>query len=242
MAWRDRIRTLFRLALLFTVLIAVAVVSAVTTIRLSIRGRQQQMPQLVGAPFDAAQRVASDLGIVLKVEDKVFSPKYGPNQIVSQQPAPGTPIKVGQHVHVLVSLGPPHVAVPDLVGSSRRAAQISAIQRGLSIGNVAALPWAGAEVDQVVAQDPAAAAPDVRSPVVNLLVSTGEPLPSYVCPSFVGQNMAAVRREIEKASLKVGDVTPIPTDAAPKGSILFQSPAPGSKIGADVVFSFQIAE
>jgi len=241
MSLRDRIRTLFRLFLLFTVLVAVAMISAITTIRLSIRGRQETMPQLVGAPVDAAQRVTSELGMVLKIEDKVFSSKYTLNQIVSQQPAPGTRIKVGQHVHVLVSLGPPRVAVPNLVGSSLRAAQISAIQRGLSVGNIAVLPWRGAGADQVVAQDPLAAAPDVHSPVVNLMVSLGEPQPAYLCPNFVGQRLATVERELEKAHLKVGEVTPIPTDVAPKGSILFQSPPPGSKIGTDAVFAFQVA-
>jgi len=242
MSLRERISTLFRLFLLFTVLVAVALISAVTTIRLSIRGRQESMPRLVGAPVEAAQRVISELGLVLKVEDKVFSAKYAANQIVSQQPPPGTRIKVGQHVHVLVSLGPPRVAVPNLTGSSLRAAQISTIQRGLSVGNVASLPWPGTEPDQVIGQDPPPAAPDVHSPVINLLVSQGEPEASFLCPSFVGQPLATVRRELAKAKLKIGDVTPIPTDAVPKGSILFQSPAPGSKIGSDVVFTFQVAD
>ncbi len=242
MALGARIRTLLRLFLLLTVLLAVALISAITTIRLSIRGRQESMPQLVGAPVDAAQGVVGELGLVLKIEDKVFSTKYAADQIVSQQPLPGTRIKAGQHVHVMVSLGPPRVAMPDLVGSSARAAQISATQRGLSVGNVAAIPWQGAEADQVVAQDPPPATTDVRSPVVNLLVSQGEPQPAYLCPNFVGQPLARVRRELDKENLKIGEVTPIPTDAAPRGSILFQSPAPGSKIGTDVVFSFQVAE
>lgn len=242
MALGNRIRTILRLLLLLTVLAAVALVSAITTIRLTIRGRQQTMPQLVGAPLDAAQRVTAELGMVLKVEDKVFSARFAPSQIVSQQPSPGTRIKVGQHVHVLVSLGPPRADIPNLVGTSLRAAQITAIQRGLSVGGVAAMPWPGSGNDQVVAQDPPPSAADVYSPVVNLLVSLGEPLPAYLCPNFVGQPVAAVRRELEKENLKIAGVTSIPTTAAPKGSILFQSPPPGSKIGPDAVFTFQVAE
>lgn len=237
-----RIRTLFRFFLLLAVLSAVALISMITTIRLSIRGRQESMPQLVGAPIDAAQGVVSEFGLVLKVVDKVFSEEYAANQIVSQQPPPGTRIKVGQHVHVMVSLGPPRMTVPNLVGSSARAAQISAGQRGLSVGNIAEIPWQGAPADRVVAQDPPPATTDVHGPVVNLLVSRGEPQPAYLCPSFVGQRLSRVQRELEEANLKVGEVTPIPTDAAPRGSILFQSPPPGSRIAADVVFTFQIAE
>ncbi len=242
MSLEKKFRALLRLFLLFTVLLAVALVSAITTIRLSIRGRQESLPQLVGAPQDAADRVVRGLGMKLKVEDKVYSTRYGADQIVSQQPTPGTRIKSGQHVHVLVSLGPPRVAIPDLAGSSLRASQIIALQRGLSVRNVAAVPWPGKASDQVVAQDPPPAATDVYSPAINLLVSEGEPPPAFLCPNFVGRPIAGIRRELEQAKLKIGDVTPIPTDTAPKGFVLFQSPPPGSKIGSDAVFTFQVAE
>lgn len=242
MSLRERIRTLFRLFMLFTVLVAVALISAITTIRLSIHGRQQTMPTLVGAPLDAAQRVTSGLGLELTVEDKLFSSQHPANHIVSQQPPAGTRIKVGQHVHVLVSLGPPRVTVPKLMGSSLRAAQITAIQRGLSVGNVASIPWPGTEPDQVVAQDPPPSAANVLSPVVNLLISRGETPSAYVCPNFVGQPLAGVRRELEKAGFKVGPITPIASDVAPKGTIAAQAPPAGSKIGPESVFSFEVVD
>ena len=242
MSLRERIRTLFRLFMLFTVLVAVALISAITTIRLSIHGHQEAMPTLVGTPLDAAQRMTSGLGLELTVEDKLFSTQYPANQIVSQQPPPGTRIKVGQHVHVLVSLGPPRVAVPNLMGSSLRAAQITAIQRGLSVGDVASVPLPGTEPDQVVAQDPPPSAANVLSLVVNLLVSRGETPPAYVCPNFVGQPLASVRRELEKVGFKIGQITPIASDSTPKGTIATQTPPPGSKIGPESVFSFEVAE
>jgi beta-lactam-binding protein with PASTA domain len=242
MGLREQVGKLFRLFLLFTVLVAVALISAVTTIRLTIHGRQETVPDLVGKTLDAAQKDASSLGLEIKVEDKLFSGKFPPTQIVSQQPQPGTPIKAGQLIHVLVSLGPPRVVVPNLVGSSLRAAQITAIQRGLTMGSVAVLPLAGGEPDQVLAQDPPPASPEVHTPVVNFLVATNALPPSYLCPNFVGQPLAAVRRDLEKAGLKVGETIPVVTDAAPKGTILTQVPPAGSKIAADTVFSFQVSE
>jgi serine/threonine-protein kinase len=228
--------------MMLALLATVALASAITTIRLSLRGRQETMPQLVGAPLEAAEKVVAEMGLAVRVEDKVYSPKYASGQIVSQQPAPGTRIKAGQNVHVLVSLGPPRVTIPDLTGSSLRAAQINALQRGLSVRNVAVVPWPGKEADQVVAQDPAPASTDIYSPAINLLVSSGESPPAFLCPNFVGRPIAAVRKELEQAKLKIGNVMPIPTPTAPKGTVLFQSPPPGSKIGPDVAFTFQVAE
>jgi beta-lactam-binding protein with PASTA domain len=242
MTLRAQIRKLFRLFLLFTVLVTVALVSAVTTIRFTIHGHQETMPKFVGMTLEAAQRGAGNLGLTMKVEDKVYSTLQPANQIVSQEPPAGTRIKAGQHVHVLVSLGPPRVAVPNLVGSSLRAAQITAVQRGLSVANVAALPWAGTEADQVVAQDPPPSAATVHSPAISLLVSLSEEPPAYLCPDLTGQPLAAVRRQVEAAGMKVGQVTSFPAQNAPTGTILSQAPAPGNKIGPGTVFAFQVAE
>jgi serine/threonine-protein kinase len=242
MSVRDRIRALFRLFLLFTVLVAVALISAITTIRLSIRGHQQTMPNLVGLQLETAQRLTSGLGFELKVEDKLFSAEYGANQIVSQMPPPGTRVKMGQHIHVLVSLGPPQVTVPNMLGSSVRAAKITALQRGLTLGDIAVVHWPGVEPEQVVAQDPSPATTEVRSPAVNLLVSLGGASESFLCPSFLGQPISDVRRTLEKSGFKVGSVTSIPAGAAEKGVILAQSPPAGSKIGPSTVFDFQVSQ
>jgi len=236
---RDRLRSLFRLFLLFTVLVAVALLSAITTIRLTIHGRQESMPRLVGTPLDAAQRITSGLGLELKIEDKIYSTQYAANQVAQQMPPPGTPLKIGQHVHILVSLGAPQLTVPNLIGTSLRAARITATQRGMTLGDVAVIPWAS-EPDQVVAQDPPFGAAEVRAPTVNLLISRGENPPTFLSPRFIGKPLTEVRRVLEKSGFKLGQVTTVPTDGSSQGIILTQSPAPGSNIGADAVFSFQV--
>jgi len=237
----DRLRTVFRLFLLLAVLAAVAVVSAITTIRIATHGRQENMPKLVGTSLESAQRITASLGLELKVVDKLYSPQYPANTVAQQMPPQGTPLKMGQRVHVLVSLGPPNVTVPNLVGASVRAARISAMEHGLSVGDVALIPWPG-DIDQVVAQDPPAATADERSPVVNLLVSGGEQPPSFLCPRFIGQPLVNVSRILAKNSFKIGPLVPIITEGGPKGIVLTQSPASGSKIGRDAVFSLQVAE
>jgi len=241
MSVRDRILTLFRLLLLFTVLLAVALISAITTIRFTIRGHQETMPNLVGRTLEAGQRISSSLGLETKIEGKVFNNQYPANSIVSQVPAAGTRIKVGQHVHVLVSLGQPRVKVPDVVGASTRAAQITAIQDGLTVGDVAAIHWPGSAVDRVVAQEPPPSSAEVHSPALNVLVSLGSAPESYKCPDFLGRSLPEVRRVLQQHGVKVGSATPIPAPGKPLGIIVGQSPEAGSRIEADAVFNFQVA-
>jgi serine/threonine-protein kinase len=192
-------------------------------------------------PVDKAQRALANLGLELKIEDKLYSDRYPANQIISQVPASETRMKLGQHVHVLVSLGPRQVAVPNLVGSSARAAEIEAVQRGLTLGEVARTYLPGTNADQVVAQDPPAAGAAVHAPKVDFLVSLGEPTPGFECPRLVGRPFIEVRRELEAAGFKIAQVVSVPTTGAPSGTILSQSPTPGSRIGPETAFNFQVA-
>jgi beta-lactam-binding protein with PASTA domain len=242
MSFGQRVRTLFRLSLLLTFLVAVALISAITTIRLTIHGRQQTMPNLVGVALESAKRTAGWAGLDMVVQDKVFSTQYAAGQIVSQIPPANTRIKAGQRAHVLVSLGRPQVQIPNLTGSSFRAARIMVLQRGLTMGNVTTVPWPQSEVDQVVAQDPPPAS-EAHSLAMNFLVSLGErPVEDVLCPSFIGRSFPEVRRVLEKAGFKVGGVTTIPTTDATKNAILSQSPPPGSKIGPGTKFDFQATQ
>src|SRR5574337_2075110 len=137
----DKVRTVLRLLFLVAVLMMISVVSAITTIRLTIHGRQETLPSLVGMPIAQARNTVRALGLNLDVEDRLYSDKIAPDAVVSQMPAAGTSIKPQQQVHVLLSLGPQKVSVLDLIGRSIRAARITAVERGLTIGDVAALYW-----------------------------------------------------------------------------------------------------
>jgi len=258
MGFLSRIRSILRLFVLFAVLATVALVSAITTIRLTIHSGEEKAPDLVGLSLEEAERRAGSLGLGIKVEDHLFSSKYAENHIASQAPSPGDSTKAGQDIHVLVSLGTPRVPVPDLVGESVRAAQVTAVQGGLTLGDVAAVHWNGVAADGVVAQEPPPTAQPARSPAVNLLVSLGEPAPEFVCPDFVGMTVARASSQITAAGFTVGPVkaaapqppSPASPGAAPppaapaaaaSGTIVSQSPAPGSKIATGTVFSFTVA-
>lgn len=238
----DRIRLLFRLFLLFTFLAAVAVISAITAIRLTINGNQETLPNLVGVNMEAAETLADGMGLTVKVDDKLFNSKYAANEIISQEPPPETRVKAGQHVHVLVSLGAPRIVAPDLVGSSVRVAQIIAVEHGLTVGDVAEVHWQGSGMDQIVAQDPPASSTLVHSPAVNFLVSLGPFPPAYVCPNFVGMQLAQARSLIQEGGFMIAHANPVIGSTAPGGTIVGQTPLPGSKILGGDSFIFQVAQ
>lgn len=237
-----RVRTAFRLLFLAAVLMTVAVVSAITTIKLTIHGRLETLPNLAGMPVGQARNTVRALGLGLVVEDRLYSDKIAADSIVSQMPAPGTSIKPRQDVHVLLSLGPQKASVPDLIGRSLRAARITSVERGLTIGDVAALYWPQDEPYHVVAQDPPPATTDLQSPAVNFLVSLGPTPVAYLCPNFQGKLIGTVRPQLQQAGFQNIKVTQVQSPGAIQGTILQQLPLPGSKVTPDTDFELQVAQ
>src|ERR1700757_606119 len=180
-------RAAIRFVLLALVLIVVAMLSALTAMRLAIHGQEVTVPPLVGmAPADA-ERTAAGLGLQMSIERQYYSPQIPEGKIMSQLPSPGTKVRRGWQVRVAQSLGPMRVAIPDVAGESERAAELNIRRRGLEVASTAEVQMPGRSADQVLAQSPPANASQVAAPKISLLVAGVLGPPAYVMPNFVGQ-------------------------------------------------------
>ena len=131
MTLRQQFERVLRATLLVFVLAAAGFLSAVTAIRIGIRGRIVAMPNLVGQPVTEAQRALAAKGLQLRIADRVYSP-FPVNTVARQSPPAGEQVKVSQDAHVVLSLGPQTVRVPPLEGFSIRAGRIALLQAGLA--------------------------------------------------------------------------------------------------------------
>src|SRR5919198_1170572 len=121
---------------LMVVILAVAgVVSALTAMRFAIRGREVAVPQLTGRTQEEAEQILRSRGLKLKVSSSRFSSEVAEGRVLEQIPPSGTHLKVDRTVRVLLSLGEQRYAVPNLIGTSLRAAQLTLAQRRLLLGN-----------------------------------------------------------------------------------------------------------
>lgn len=224
--------------LLALVLVAVAMVSALTAMRLAIHGREVTVPDLVGMQPAPAARATLAIGLALVVENRFYSSQVPEGRIVSQAPAAGTLVRRGWRVRVAESLGPQRVSIPDVVGDSGRAAEINLRRRGLDVGAEAVARIPDVPSDQVVAQDPPANASGVSSPRINLLVSAPAEPTALVMPNFIGKHSDEAIRSIRDAGLRLAELKPVTSTSEPPDIIVRQSPPPGQKVtpGTGVTF------
>ncbi len=253
-------RQFFRMLLLALVLMTVALISALTAMRLAIHGREVTIPKLVGlSPFEA-ERAGAASGLQVVIERQFYSPDVPEGKIMTQMPPPGTKVRRGWSIRVAQSLGSQRVAIPDVTGGSERVAELNIRRRGLSLGSVAHISLPDVALDQVISQSPPANASGVSAPKISLLVSDGpEPTP-YVMPNLTGQPLGSATLALQDAGIKVGKVSVLPPVSSPlpgepqtapvapsavsvpgaASMIVTQTPAPGQKIAAGSAVNFEV--
>jgi eukaryotic-like serine/threonine-protein kinase len=243
-------KSFFRLVLLALVLLVVALVSALTAMRLAIHGHEVAVPDLVGKSPTAARMIAEQSGLELSVERQYYSPTVPEGKILSQLPPGGSQVRRGWQIRVAESLGPQRVAIPNVIGQSERAANINIRRRGLDVGAVAEMRSADAPESQVMAQAPPPNASGISAPKISLLVATAAPPQALVMPNFVGQALGTATQTVQDAGLHLGTVTTAPpTEGAspttppppsPASMIVSQNPAAGEKVLAGSAANFEV--
>jgi eukaryotic-like serine/threonine-protein kinase len=242
-------KSFFRLVLLALVLLVVALVSALTAMRLAIHGHEVAVPDLVGKSPAAARMIAEQSGLDLSVEREYYSPTVPEGKILSQLPPAGSQVRRGWQVRVAESLGPQRVAIPNVIGQSERAANLNIRRRGLDVGAIAQMQLPDATDSQVLAQAPPPNASGVSAPKISLLVAAPPQPQALVMPSFVGQPLGTVALTLQNAGLHMGNVITVPaldgsapttTTASPASMVVSQDPAAGEKTLAGAAVNFEV--
>lgn len=192
-------------------------------VRLSSGPERFRIPQrLVGADKAAAAAVLHRLPL-----DVTYSPAYSDSvpagHVVSFSPEPGTPLRRGQSVTVMISRGPKPFPVPQVTGSSADDAQATLSQAGLTVHSSEAYSDT-VPAGQVISQQPDTG--DVRrGDAVTLVVSKGPQL--VAVPDVQHKPLRAAERALADAGL-TPDVRSL--FGAALGLVVQVDPGPGTMV------------
>jgi len=228
---------------IFLALIVVGVISAFAVIALLLRQEEVRVPDLTGQDIVAVIEVVGQQGLQLKVDRREPSQTVPRDAVISQVPPPGTGIKKGRALRVVVSQGPSELLAPRLVGEQYRKAEILLRQGGLAAPDMARV-WSDAiERDMVIAQDPPAGTPIEKGGRVSLLVSLGKKSRLYVTPKLLGKKAEEAVRLVDRMGLQHRVLSRTST-SSPQGSdrtIVSQRPSPGYPLAADGVVELVVS-
>ncbi|MBI4513316.1 MAG: PASTA domain-containing protein [Gemmatimonadetes bacterium] len=189
-----------------------------------IPGGLVPVPDLTGREREEARRLVEERGLLYVETDTLHHPSVPAGRVVAQDPLADQWAVGGAEVRVTVSLGPARRPLPNVVGLRHEVATLALSQAGFE----AVLSWVDAQaaVGEVVGTRPAPGTPLELPAEVTVLVSAGPE--QVVVPDLVGRSLAEARSALQRLGLRLGRVMTDPgSDAAP-GTVLAQTPLPGT--------------
>ncbi len=233
MSVQTMISRFIKAALLIVIFMTAAGIGTYFAVHLLIHGENSVIvPDLQGKEVVYALEILSDLGLNTKVKGSRYSPAVPKNHIIAQAPDPGTEIKRGRDVRLVISKGPYAVVIPNLIGMDLPMAGIAIEENDLHRGTLSYVYHGERPRDEILAQFPVPGATSLRESPLNLLVSLG-PRPQLLrMPALEGQGVSSALDAIEKYHLTVGSIDQMDNPDQPDNTVLEQSPAKGYPVSA----------
>lgn len=207
--------------LLAAILIAVAAAWAITSRH---HGRKTaKVPALVGLQQQVAKARARARGFALRVDAKASD--RAPGFVLSQVPEPGAFLSKGSTMALVVSIGKPVVAVPNLIGLHSAGAERLLMTLQLKpVKKV--VPAKSKPSDVVLSQNPSAGIRVAKSAQVFFTVSEGPQL--VTVPNVVGMSRARAGAKLRAKGLAPMFVAVNSTIA--RGTVTAQNPPSRSQV------------
>jgi serine/threonine-protein kinase len=239
MALTTRVWSAGKILMLVAGLAATFVLFFAASMRLALKAREVQVPDLLNRTANEATVIASDLGLTLKVdESRRPDAKIGAGRILAQEPAPGLIARRQRSVKVWISAGQRASTVPLLTGETERTAQLRLSQDGLALAGIAEIRSQKYPFDIVVAQEPPAKS---AGAAVALLVNRAERGATYVMPDLIGVNGDRAAEILRARGFRVAVVGSMPYPGVAAGIVLRQSPNAGFQIAPGEPISIEVS-
>lgn len=166
---------------------------------------------------------------------RAYSDTAPKGTVLSSTPEAGASLREGETVTLHISLGKQtlRLAVPDLFGKSETDAAARLRAAGLSLGSISYVSSTH-PAGTVIAQTPAAHTSLEEGSTVSVTVSAGDRYAIRTVPDLYGMNTEQAAIKLREYGLVVGESYPI-ANAAPKGTVIAQSPLAGAPITSALV-------
>jgi serine/threonine-protein kinase len=239
MALKTRVWSAGKLLLLAGALVATYLLFAIGSMRLALKTREVQVPDLTNRSVNEATAIANAVGLALQVDDaRRPDARIAPGHVLAQAPQAGVISRRQRSVRVWLSSGLRTATAPALIGETERAAQLRVAQEGVTLDAVAEIRSPDYAPDVVIAQTPPARSATEK---VSLLVNRGEHGASYVMPDLIGVNGDRAAEILRGHGFRVAVVGSNPYPGVAAGIVLRQSPQGGFRIAPGEPISLEVS-
>lgn len=185
------------------------------------------VPDLVSKDVVYALEVLSDLGLNTKVRKSEFHPIVPKHHIIGQIPEPGTEIKRGRDVRLMISKGARSVVFPNVMGMDISMAGIIIAENDLRQRHLSYTYSPTQPKGKILSQTPRAGTKGIRGDALDILVSSGPKNQWLRMMDLKGLGLDDAIDIIERHQLAVGTITQVTHPSLPLDAVVTQDPNAG---------------
>jgi serine/threonine-protein kinase len=188
------------------------------------------VPDITRKTVDQARSELRKRDLGLAISGFQFSEELDKGRIITQDPAPGSRLKVNRQISVTVSSGSESVIVPLYAGRSLEQATANMRLIGLARGPLSQIHSRRYPAGRIIAQTPPAETVVEKNHPIGFLISQGTPENKYIMPDLIGRKADKSTPWLERAGFKVEDIRHVYYPGLEKGIIIRQDPPSGYPI------------
>jgi serine/threonine-protein kinase len=195
------IKNLLRLLLYFSGFVVAAGIALYLAFQLFGSDSAVSVPSLIGKSVSEATGILIKRGLNLEIEGEDYNGDVPPDHIIRQSIKAGENVQRGSGIGVIVSSGKSENMVPYLEGMDINDVRLTLKNLHMEIGKITRVHSDTVVRNRVITQRPLSG--HYGESKVNLVVSLGPYVVSYICPSFIDMTIKEARRAAKPLGLKL---------------------------------------
>jgi len=216
--------------------------SAIVSYQITLKGEMVTLPDLTGKTVEEAKNVLIKNKLSLINSGTELHASLEKDKIISQDPLPGSRIKINKVVKIVLSAGQEKIVIPDFLGRSLPSVSQQFIDIDLRKGRVAHVHTPSYAAGKILAQSPAPNEEVGRGSKIHFLVSQGDREKKYLMPDLIGKRAQFVIQRLKEMEFIVGHIRYSNYPGLDSGYIINQYPEPGSRIQKRNLITLEVSK
>ena len=200
-----------------------------------------EVTSVKGLELEKAREAFYAAGLLSEIKSREYDDTIADGGVISQFPEPGSKVKKGRKIAVVISKGKEIAVIPDIRNLTEQQARIELRKKGISIGKIKKIYSDDKALDLVIEAFPQCGTTISREMEIDLFISKG-PRPTHaVAPNLVGESLTSAKKMIEESGLVLGKISYQNNASLLPGTIISQSVAPGSKVRLESSINLEVS-
>lgn len=197
-------------------------------------------PTFVGNSYATAQKMASNRELKLAPPTRKPCANQPKGNVCSQDPRPGTDVKKGDTINIVVSTGAPKVAVPDVTGLTFAKAEATLKAKGFAVDRKDQVT-SDRSPGIVITQDPRGDAEKEKGTTITLTVAKAEEKVT-IPDDLVGKSCDDAKAELQNLGLAPNCADTPTNDPNQDGKVISTNPTAGEQVVKNTAVAINVGK